>query len=66
MWHELLSSPGPNEASSLSPTTASTIAMNVTEGKSPATPHTENCNTSSQTVDTDCCTSERPFRYTSS
>jgi hypothetical protein len=65
LWHEFLAPHGPNEASSLSATTTSTITISVMEGKTPETPHTETCNTSSQTVDTDRCTAERPFRYNS-
>lgn len=65
LWHEFLVSHGPNEASSLSAATTSTITMSATERKSPATPHSETCNTSSQTMDTDRCAAERPFRYSS-
>jgi hypothetical protein len=63
LWHEFLASHGPNEANSLSAATTSAITMSVTEGSSSATPHTEACNTNSQTMDTDHCAAERPFRY---
>lgn len=65
LWHEFLASHGTNEASSLSATTTSTITVSVTEGKAPAIPHTETSSTSSQTMDADRCTAERPFRYNS-
>lgn len=65
LWHEFLEPHGPKEASSLSATTTSIITVSATEGKAPAIPHAETCNTSIQTVDTDRCPAERPFRYSS-
>jgi hypothetical protein len=65
LWHEFLAPHGPDEASSLSATMTSTITISATEGQAPAIPHTETCNTSSQTMDADRCTAERPFRYSS-